>query len=743
MRNYFSAILLAAICMANMPQQNKADTIKDLNAAKKPDLRDIIGITHVSGEYYLTDKDYLNEGADQILALGSRVIKVWFDNPPRSYPFNSKWPKMDSMVEMAQSPYFQKLFNKPFKTYIMMCFSKGHGGGYWKNGITEKQKKDEQRQFYELAKHLLTTYKDTGKTFILQHWEGDWLIRGNFDAKSDPTPTAIKSMIEWLNARQAGVNQAKQEVGQHGVRVYHAAEVNRIVDSMKQGKPNMVNSVLPHTNLDLVSYSAWDAATEHFNDPNVLRDALDFIAENLPDSPDFGNKNVYMGEYGMPENNYSAEQIQKAIPNAVQTALDWGCPYIVYWQLYCNELRKGKGPPPVKSNDDVRGFWLIRPDGSKAWTWDYFYGLLNKKGLSQPRGYSIPLIDLAGQKHRQVIIDKEPGQYLGHPTTVLLEDNKTMITVYPKGHGRGAIVMKKSTDGGLTWTDRLPVPRNWSTSKEVPTIHRVIDPKGTKRLIMFSGLYPIRLAVSEDDGMTWTPLKPIGDFGGVVVMASVVRLKNGDFMALFHDDGRFLKGTGKRTKFQVFKIISKDGGLTWSRSQVIVEHPTAHLCEPGALRSPDGKQLAILLRENSRKLNSFVSFSNDEGRTWSKPKQVPGALTGDRHVARYAPDGRLVIVFRDMTHVSPTKGDFVAWVGTYDDIAKGREGQYRARLLDNKSGPGDTGYAGLELLPDGTFVTTTYCVLKKGEKPLVVSVRFKLQDIDAKAALQPKKAAIK
>ena len=50
-----------------------------------------------------------------------------------------------------------------------------------------------------------------------------------------------------------------------------------------------------------------------------------------------------------------------------------------------------------------------------------------------------------------------------------------------------------------------------------------------------------------------------------------------------------------------------------------------------------------------------------------------------------------------------------------------------------KSGLGDTGYAGLELLPDGTFVTTTYCVLKEGEKPLVVNVRFKLQDIDAEA----------
>jgi len=349
-----------------------------------------------------------------------------------------------------------------------------------------------------------------------------------------------------------------------------------------------------------------------------------------------------------------------------------------------------------------------------------------------------PLIDLNDRSDMQVVVDREKGQYLGHPTTVLLEDGKTIYCVYPKGHGRGAIVMKRSDDGGLTWSDRLPTPASWATSKEVPTLHRVIDAQGKKRIIMWSGLYPARLAHSEDDGLTWSELEPVGDWGGIVVMGFVepMRTGKGHYMAMFHDDGRFFKKAGQRVPtMTLYKTFSKDGGLTWSLPEAVYASSEVHLCEPGCIRSPDGRQLAVLLRENRRVKNSHVIFSNDEGQTWTEPRELPLCLTGDRHTGKYGPDGRLFITFRCRSPRAkasdrPFEGDWVGWIGTYDNIVQGIQGQYVLRLKDNTKDY-DTTYPGVEVLPNGTFVTTTYGHWDQGEAPYILSVRFKMAQLDA------------
>ncbi|HBC79365.1 MAG TPA: glycosyl hydrolase [Bacteroidales bacterium] len=386
-----------------------------------------------------------------------------------------------------------------------------------------------------------------------------------------------------------------------------------------------------------------------------------------------------------------------------------------------------------------------------------FFGL-SLSSFSQrknPKPYlSVPIIDLDKETSRQVIVDREDGQYLGHPTTVLLEDGKTILAVYPKGHGKGEIVYKRSTDGGLTWSERLKTPDSWKTSLEVPTIFRTIDPGGKKHLLLFSGLYPARLAHSEDDGLTWSELVPAGDWGGIVVMASITALNTGmgHYMALFHDDLRFMTADGQekfredRKKneqmlFTLSKTFSYDGGLTWSKPEPIISRRDLNLCEPGMIRSPDGKRLAIFLRENSRKANSQIIFSKDEGITWTSPKPLPNELNGDRHVLKYTPDGRLLVVFRDVSPVSfrnektrpgsPTEGDWVGWVGEWRDLLKGRPGQYRIRFKDNLH-DWDCCYPGVELLPDGTFVVTTYGHWEKDKEPYIISIRFKMEELDKK-----------
>ena len=345
--------------------------------------------------------------------------------------------------------------------------------------------------------------------------------------------------------------------------------------------------------------------------------------------------------------------------------------------------------------------------------------------------------DWATSSARTVVVDREAGQYLGQVSTLLLEDGKTILCVYPKGHGKGAIVYKRSTDGGLTWSERLPTPASWASSLEVPTLHRIVDSQGTRRIILWSGLHPARYSLSTDDGATWSELKPAGDWGGIVVMGDVMPAgAAGRYLAFFHDDGRFLRPPGeqdpaKRGVFDLLLSESLDGGLTWGTPRSLHASKTLHLCEPGALRSPDGKQLALLMRENARKAESHAMYSADEGASWSDPKPLHPYLTGDRHTIRRAADGRYVIVYRDMnlTADHPWKGDFVAWVGTWDDLVHARPGAHRVRLLDNQDS-WDCGYPGLEVLPDGTFVATTYGYWTKGEKPYIQAVRFRLSELD-------------
>ena len=332
------------------------------------EMRDVLGSAHVGGRYNFTDEDFLNEGADRLLELGTRVIKVWFQlDASRAYPFNSDWgePAAD-LAELARKPYYRRLFDKPFSTFILVISSYAPlGTSQWLDGMTPEEMDGEREHVYKLARHLLTTYAGSGKTFVLQNWEGDHLLRQGL-GKADPDPVRLQGMIDWWNARQDGVEQARREVGLNRVMVAHAAEVNLLFQSI-EGKVTATNDVVPFTRADLYSYSSWDLGF----DRRRLTQALDYLQAKAPDSELFGERNILLGEFGVVKDQAAkGANLRKLIQGLTDAALGWGVRYAVYWQLFCNEPKHPyKGRPQVA---DMRGFWLIRPDGSKTASWSHF-----------------------------------------------------------------------------------------------------------------------------------------------------------------------------------------------------------------------------------------------------------------------------------------------------------------------------------------------------------------------------------
>ncbi|MCK7518255.1 MAG: hypothetical protein MZV64_11305 [Ignavibacteriales bacterium] len=189
-----------------------------------------------------------------------------------------------------------------------------------------------------------------------------------------------------------------------------------------------------------------------------------------------------------------------------------------------------------------------------------------------------------------------------------------------------------------------------------------------------------------------------------------------------------------RSRSPLYKTLSDGRRADLGRAPTVISSASGRstCASRGSSARPTGRRLAALLRENSRDAATrYVIFSTDEGATWSEPRELPGALTGDRHVAAIrARTGGSSSSFRDMAHESPTKGD---WVGLGRHVRRHRRrprgavpraahGQHRGRRLRLPRASSSC--------PTAPSSTTTYGHWTEGEEPYVVSVRLKLDELD-------------
>jgi len=329
----------------------------------------VVGTQTIGPAYRFTQQTALVETAQATLDLGSDILKIKLsrDYGKRDYPGVVANPAIHSLRDLARDePSFRRVLDMPFHHYLLWTYS--FSAGWWEHGFSPKDSEAEYREIYDFTRYLLTTYNASGKKFLLGHWEGDWYLHPGYDPKRDPDSRAVQGMIDWLNTRQRAIEDAKRDTKHKNVEVWQYTEVNLVQKAM-QGGHTLTNDVLPKTTVDYVSYSSYDSLQGE--GPTLrtnLQKALNYIETKLPPKSGLAGKRVFIGEYGFPAQGVGAEMQAARSRDVIQAGLEWGCPYILYWEMYNNEVKDGQQV----------GFWLIDDKGQKQPVYHLMHDFLDR-----------------------------------------------------------------------------------------------------------------------------------------------------------------------------------------------------------------------------------------------------------------------------------------------------------------------------------------------------------------------------
>ncbi len=355
---------------------------KDSDVVKKAieDYNFAIGTQTVGSKYQFTNESMLVETALEIKNMGSNLLK--FSMNPRYFSENYGLPKNDNINSLTKlatlEPSMKAVLDMDFKYYHIWtyCFSQytpeppGQKDDTAQikfiNGYPIKYQKSLYREIYDFTAHLLKTYNNSGKVFYLGNWEGDWHLRSDYNRNKPANPKTVEGMTAWASIRQKAIDDAKRDIKHKNVEIYHYIEVNLVVKALKEPDAVVVtNSIVKAVNPDYVSYSSYDATNPHKTEEDMkknLKIALDYIESNL--SPKEGlppGKRVWIGEYGSPSLHHSDEMQNLRSIWTIKAALDWGTPFILYWEMYNNEIKESTG--------EQVGYWLITDKGVKQPIW--------------------------------------------------------------------------------------------------------------------------------------------------------------------------------------------------------------------------------------------------------------------------------------------------------------------------------------------------------------------------------------
>lgn len=117
------------------------------------------------------------------------------------------------------------------------------------------------------------------------------------------------------------------------------------------------------------------------------------------------------------------------------------------------------------------------------------------------------------------------------------------------------------------------------------------------------------MAISEDEGSTWTPGLPL--VGRGPIQPALVQKKDGSIVAFLRDSGD--------APNRVHRSESQDQGQTWTASTKL-DLPSAASVE--AAKLPDGRWALVLNDQENSRYRLSLYLSTDEGSTWKREKVI-------------------------------------------------------------------------------------------------------------------------
>ena len=318
----------------------------------------VLGTQGIGGKYQFTNESKLVEQAKHIRGMGSNILKISLGkNTSKSYGLEIN--KVNSTLELFNSTEdFKTVFDMDFK-YI---FAWVHTltGVKWKNQINKSDEKKLYHEMFNFAEYLLKKYSGSGKTFLIGNWEGDWLLHSGYDRNMNPPKAHVKNMTKWFQIRQKAIDDAKRKTTHENVFLYHYIEVNLVLKGMK-GETCIAKNILPKVDVDLVSYSSYEAIKN--KDYQGKKSSLESIFNYLEGQikPKKGlpfERRVFIGEYGYQANLKPITQQKQfnETKEIMQISLELNLPFALHWQMYNNEYDK-KG--------DSKQMSLINEQGEK------------------------------------------------------------------------------------------------------------------------------------------------------------------------------------------------------------------------------------------------------------------------------------------------------------------------------------------------------------------------------------------